>query len=279
MAKSKKAMFDNIRVYNDYLSRLSRIARKRYEWKNLPNYISERWIENFLIREGRCVFFKDEKMGLMVSSYTNNGNLNMYGEPTTVMPYGIGYQGRNLTVGKDCIIIKNDDDYRPSISTLELYADRLAKITRCIDNNVSIQKFPFIVVCEEKQKLTMKNVINQVEENELCIYGSKNFDVENIKVLNTNAPIVFDKLEIQKKAIWNECMTYLGVNNANQDKRERLVADEVQANNEQIDINTFVGLEARKESVKLINEMFGTNIEVTQRLTQIRDEVQKGSEE
>ena len=60
-------------------------------------------------------------------------------------------------------------------------------------------------------------------------------------------------------------MTFLGINNANMDKRERLVDDEVQANNEQVKACEDVMLKAREDAVKRINEMFGLKISVRRR--------------
>ena len=60
-------------------------------------------------------------------------------------------------------------------------------------------------------------------------------------------------------------MTFLGINNANMDKRERLVDDEVQANNKQVKACEDVMLKAREDAVKRINEMFGLKISVRRR--------------
>ena len=57
-------------------------------------------------------------------------------------------------------------------------------------------------------------------------------------------------------------MTFLGINNANMDKRERLVDDEVQANNEQIEMSAQVMLKNRERACELINDLFDTNISV-----------------
>ena len=49
------------------------------------------------------------------------------------------------------------------------------------------------------------------------------------------------------------------------DKRERLVADEVQANNEQVQASEDVMLKARQRACEEINRIFGTNISVERR--------------
>ena len=107
------------------------------------------------------------------------------------------------------------------------------------------------------------------------IYTDSEFNLDSIKVLKTDAPFVVDKLTLYKHDIWNEVMTFLGVNNSNQDKKERLVANEVDANDEQIEQARFNMLDARKDACKKINDMFGLNIDVKFR----NDNVQKAYEE
>ena len=65
--------------------------------------------------------------------------------------------------------------------------------------------------------------------------------------------------------ILNEVFTDLGINNANMDKRERMVANEVEANNEQVKACEDVMLKARQQACKEINRIFGTNISVKRR--------------
>ena len=65
--------------------------------------------------------------------------------------------------------------------------------------------------------------------------------------------------------ILNEVFTDLGINNANMDKRERMVANEVEANNEQVKASEDVMLKAREQACKEINRIFGTNISVRRR--------------
>lgn len=258
----------NNKTYTDYFRRLSLMAKSVFKWENLPNGIDEKWIEEYLFKEGECMFFEDATLGLMVTRCTESGQLNFYNEPTLLTPNAVNYVNtKGYENGKECVLIKNNDDRLPTIPTVELYAYRLAEIARTIDINIEAQKTPVVILCSEKQRFSIKQVFRQWQGHEPVIYGDKNLDIDSIKTLNTNAPMVFDKLQLQKHAIWNECMTYLGINNANQDKKERLVDDEVQANNEQVMMNAQMMLKARERACDEINRIFGTNIKVSLRIT------------
>lgn len=252
-------------TYTDYYYRLMLIARSVFEWENLPNGIDEKWIERYLFLEGRCVFFKDDELGFMVAKCADDGTLNAYDEPTSVTPSATGYIGKSLETNEECVIIRNNDISLSTSPSIQLFAYRLAEATRTSDVNIRAQKTPVIVLCDDKQKLSFKKAMSQIEENEFAVYGYKNFDIDAIKAIKLDAPVVFDKLTLQKHDVWNECMTFLGINNANQDKRERLVDDEVQANNEQVFASGNVFLKARQQACKQINELFGLNISVKMR--------------
>lgn len=257
----------NDRVLGDYFYRLMLISRALFKWDNLPNGIDENWIERYLFSEGKCLFYKDPTVGFMVAKMGECGTLNYYDEPTKVRPYATNYlyEGEQLINNLNCVIIKNNDIMIPTSPTIQLYAYKLTNIDRTIDVNIIAQKTPIIVKCSDKQKLSLKNAINQRNDNEPVIYADKNLDLASIEILDLRPPKVFPDLQLQKHAVWNECMTFLGVNNANQDKRERLVTDEVSANNEQVKASEDVMLKARERACKLINKMFDLNITVRRR--------------
>ena len=273
-------------TYTDYYFYLMLIARSIFKWNNLPNGIDEKWIEKYLFFYGKCLFFKDKKLGYMVTKCNESGRLNFYDEPTRITPYGTNYMGKSLQNYEECIVIKNNDILIPTDNMIQLYAYRLADITRTMDTNIHAQKTPIGIQCTEKQAMSMKKAYKQIENNEPVFFALKDFDVDGIKVLKMDAPIVFDKLRIEKHEIWNECMTRLGVNNANMNKRERLVADEVDANNEQIYISADLMLKARQKACEQINKLFGENISVELRtdnilsLEEVEDKIQsKGDDE
>lgn len=263
----------NNRTYTDYFYRLMLLARSVFKWENLPNGIDEKWIERYLFNDGRCMFFKDPTFGFMVARCTDSGMVNYYDEPTQLSPVATNYSNTSHYVnGSECVLIRNNDLTLPTRPTIELYALRLAEISRTIDINVQAQKTPVLIRCSDKQRLTLKNVYRQWDGYEPVLFGDKQLSLdENFEVLKTDAPIVFDKLQIQKHAIWNECMTFLGIDNSNQDKRERLVADEVSANNEQIEMSVQNMLKSRELACEQINAMFKTNIKVSLRNDMIKE--------
>lgn len=275
LSMKKKAEILNNMTYSDYYYRLMMLARSAFEWKGLPNGMDEAWIERFLFNEGSCVFFKDSNLGFVVMQYNTYGSLNNYCEPTRVKPHAINYTGEPLDNYTECVIIQNNDAMLPTAPTIEMYAYQLAEITRASIVNIKANKTPVLITCNEKQRLTLKQVYNQFDGNFHVIFGDKNLDVEGIKVLKTDAPVVFDKLRLEKHAVWNECMTFLGLNNANQDKKERLVTDEVKANNAQVEQSALVMLKSRELACKRINELFDLNISVRLRT---RSEVQNEDE-
>lgn len=260
--KNYSKQLNNI-TFTDYYYKLKMLATAMFEWEGLPSWMDEKWIENFLFNEGECMIFEDEDRGLMVTQCCTNGQVNTYNEPTVLSPVGIDVPShKSFVVGQECVHIKNNDFSIPTSFFIKQFAYRLAEISRTIDVNVKAQKTPVLIVSSEKQKLTMKNVYNQWDENTPVIFGDKNLDTDLIKVLKTDAPVVFPQLQAQKQNVWNECLTFLGINNANTEKRERLITGEVEANDVHIDLSADCFLKARQRAVEQINELFGTNITV-----------------
>ena len=255
----------NDQTFTDYYYRLMLLARTSHEWCDLPNSINERWIEKFLFHKGFCVAYENDKLGLIVTECTLDGNLNNYNEPTTVTPTGIGIEPKTLTVGKDCVLIRNNDEMLPTSFTLKLFAYRLAEISRTIDINIHAQKTPVLIQGSEKQKLSLKNAYSQWNGNEPVIFADPALDLQGVTVFKTDAPKVFTELQRQKVSIWNEALTFLGINNANTEKRERLISDEVEANDAHIDLSAQCMLKARQNACEELNRLFNTNISVKMR--------------
>lgn len=258
----------NNMTFSYYYYKLMLIARALFEWESLPNNMDERWIEKYLFTSGKCIFFNDPTMGFMVAGLAQQGSINCYGDPTTVYPVAENYvyNGPKLINGENCYVIRNNDLMLPEFPIVRHYAFKLCNIDRAIDVNIEAQKTPIIVRCSDKQKLSLKNAINQRRDNEPVIWTTDQANIADmVDTLQISAPPVFKDLQTQKHMILNEVFTDFGINNANMDKRERMVANEVEANNEQVKASEDVLLKAREEACKNINRIFGLNISVKRR--------------
>lgn len=265
--KSVAQIANNI-TFSYYYYKLTLIARSLFVWENLPNDMDERWIERYLFTSGKCIFYKDPNMGYMVAGLAQQGGINCYGDPTSVAPVAENYvyEGEQLINGKNCYVIRNNDLMIPTFPTIRLYSYKLTNLDRAIDTNVEAQKTPIIVRCSDRERLSLKNAINQRRDNEPVIWSSDQSNIgDMVSTLEINAPPVFKDLQTQKHMVLNEVFTDLGINNANMDKRERMVANEVEANNEQVKASEDVMLKVREEACKQINRIFGLNISVRRR--------------
>lgn len=248
----------NTLTFNDYLNRLQLLARSVFEWCNLPNKIEERFIERVLYEEGRLIFYKDEGLGIVATKVAESGPLNLYDNPTWVRPYATGFEiNQDAIPYEECVVVRNNDMMLPTSDTIMLYAMRLTEITRSIDVNVNAQKTPILIQCSDKQLITLKRIYEEYTGNEPVIYGDKQLDLTGINCIKTDAPFVADKLADLKDRVWNEVLTFLGLNNANTQKKERLITDEANANNQLIMASANVMLKNRKLACEMINDLFG----------------------
>lgn len=266
MGKSKREKWEsallNNRTYLQYYNRLLELAINMYEWKNLPDTVDERYLELTLFSDGMAVFFQDDGgLGYLCLQCMIGGELDVYRIPIDRTAYATnGYQMR--LNNQNSVIIFNNYTHTNSMCDVEMYARRLYEIERTIDVNVKAQKTPLLIRATESQRLTMKNLYMQYDGNDPFIFGDKQLDIDGIKVLKTDAPYVADKLNILKRQIWNEALTYLGIENSNTEKRERLISDEITSNLGGVAAQRFCRLNARREAAEQINNMFGLKIQV-----------------
>lgn len=259
-----ESAYMNNRTYLQYYNRLTELAISMFEWQNLPETIDQRFLEMCLYSDGMCVFFQDEVLGYLSLQCMIGGKLNVYRIPMERRAYATnGYQ-RELD-GTNSVIIFNNYLHTNSMLDVEMFSKRLYNLDRAIDVNANAQKTPVLIQCDESQRLTMKNLYKQYEGNEPFIFGSKGLDANGLKVLQTGAPYVADKLYELKTQIWNEALTYLGISNINVVKKERMITDEVTRNQGGTVASRYSRLESRRQACKQINEMFGLDVWVDYR--------------
>ena len=264
----------NDATYLDYLNRFRRIALSMFEWVNLPKSMNSRYLELSLYYNGKAALLKTKKYGFINTKCAGTGYVNIYGLPTKLNCYSYNFnEQRELYIGlnpldseedkenkeyKECILVQNNWEALPTVSSMELFAWRLYQASRVCDVNIEAQKTPVLLVADETQRLFLENLYQQYNGNQPFIFGDKDqLGEKTIRSINTQAPYVADKITEYKKEIWNEALTFLGVNNIMLEKKERLVTDEANSNNELINLNLESFLAPRLEACKKFNEKFG----------------------
>lgn len=257
-----ESLIKNQVAYNEYIDRFTELSISMFEWKNLPESIDERFMELSLFLNGVAVFFKDEALDeYLALKCACTGPFNVYRIPINRRAYAVnGYQN-NLT-DKDSVLIYNNMIHTNSVRMVRIFAERLYELDRIIEVNTKAQKTPVLVLSNEQQRLTMKNLYMQYDGNQPFIFGDRNLDWQNLKVLKTDAPYVADKIYELKTRIWNEALTYLGISNLSVQKKERLVSDEVIRSQGGTIASRYSRLESRRKACRQINSMFGLNIDV-----------------
>lgn len=255
------SLLSNKASYLQYYDRLTDIGLNCFTWEGLPSSVDERFLEMTLFENGMAIFFKDEVLDFLGLQVMIGGKLNVYRIPIERTAYATNGYHQKLTE-KNSVLIFNNRIHTPSKLDVEIFSQRLYNLDRTIDVNVNGQKTPIAILCDENQRLTMKNLYMQYEGNQPFIFGSKDLDVKGIMAINTGAPYVADKLYDLKTQYWNEALTYLGVPNISTTKKERMITDEVQKTMGGVFASRLSRLNERKEACKKINEMFGLNVSV-----------------
>ena len=264
----------NDATYLDYLNRFRRIALSMFEWVNLPKSMDSRYLEQCLYYMGQASLLYDKKYGFINTKCAGSGYVNIYGLPDKFNCFSYGFNSmRKLYVGMnpmlteaqkenqknyECILVMNNWDRTPTAGSMELFAWRLYNAQRTCDVNISGQRYPVMIVGDDKQRLMLENLYNQYNGNQPFIFGNKNqLSEDMLKAIKTDSPYVADKITEYKKEIWNEALTYLGINNISVQKKERLTENESNENNELVNLNLQAMLAPRLEACRQFNEKYG----------------------
>lgn len=249
-------------TFEDYKKNLLNLAISVFKWINLPKTCDERFIELMLCVNGSICFFRDDVSNDLLSLKCSfGGGFDVYRNPTLRFVYADNGYTNKCTI-EDSVICYNDLLRSNLIRFIENYAYKLYEVDRIIMTNLKAQKTPVLVKCSENERLTLLNLYKEYDGNQPFIFADKDFNMNSLDCLKTDAPFVVDKLFKYKTDLYNEALTFLGIQNIQIQKKERLVRDEVQQMNAGSIASRFSRLKARNDACEKINNMFDTNISV-----------------
>lgn len=252
----------NWNTYQMYVRRLTMLAENVFEYKNLPEYIDLSYLNDTLLKQGSIAFFKDEVMGVIALPYSPIGKLDIYGRPMKIMARA--YNGTFFrTLNSDEFVIMYDNTLRSSIylDILQI-SERISMNKRTIDVNIVQQRTPRIWKTNKDKERTIKDLSNNIDGFEENVLTYDTLDIDEMQCVLAPAPFVADKINMNLEKEWAEFYQLVGISHLQEQKKERLIIDEMNASQGGTIASRFSRFETRKRAIEEINKKFGTNIEV-----------------
>lgn len=253
----------NMKTYVMYREEMLTLAENVFEFKNLPEYIDVSYLNKVLLRNGSIAFFKDDVLGVIALPYDVIGNFDIYGRPQTIKARAAnGTYYKQLE--KDEFVIMYDNNGRYSIfMDICQMAERIALSKRTIDVNIVQQRTPRIWKTSQDKKRTLEDMLADIDGMMENIATYESIDIDDMNVLLAPAPYVADKIDEHLDKEWAEFYRLIGVANLIEQKKERMIKDEMSASQGGTIASRFSRFEPRKRAIEAINKKFGTNIEVS----------------
>ena len=209
-----------------------------------------------------------DKYGVIFQQCTLSG-YNVYYRPSKVIVSNPLLQTKELTINKDCALLKCAPDYRGVYDIISYYADQMAVLMEAFGVNAYNSKFSWIFAADNPAMAeSFKKMFDMVTSGNPAVAVDK-------KLFNENGDprwIKFDQ-NLKNNFIGKdilECMatidnmfcTAIGLPNSNYEKRERLLVDEINANNSQTRALADVWMEMIKHGMDVANDMFGLSLDI-----------------
>lgn len=281
----------NLRTYSVWLNRFTEAAISCFTWEGMPDNIPVDFFEKMIFFKGNMALTtrQNNLVDILGNTFpdfvaapaTPQGKLDIYGNPCKVRlismngDYWTRYASEHVDLTgtrsgmpplihqADCAICWDSMSRIPMFNMIDLYARKLAEMDRTYDLHTMAQRHPFVIEVDEEGKRSAQAMFSQVKDGEPAIFVNRNAMTANVlNVLNMQVPYVGDKMLDDKKMIVSEVYTLLGIDNQQQDKKERVQTAEVLSNNEQIAVMRMSRLKARQQFCDRANELFGLDISV-----------------
>lgn len=206
-----------------------------------------------------------------------------------VIPQGCGLKGYNVfyqprsaiiqnpllsgtlepVIGKQCTLLKLQPDYGGIMDLVSFYAQEMALASEAIDVNLLNSKLSYVFTASNKNAAeSLKKLYDRIASGEPAVVIDKNLYNDDGSVSweafqqNVGQNYIAGDLLSDLRKIEAEFDTKIGIPNANTDKKERLITDEVNANNVETRNLPELWLESLQQGCKEANAMFGINISV-----------------
>lgn len=254
------------RGYGFYIRMLFEKCLGMFDYTGLPKSLPAEELEKNLIWFGFTGVFNHKKFGLTCANGGLSG-IDQYYRATKFV-YAQPILGSDeLTINDNCIIVYNSQTDIINPYGFKELIQRYARLLADIDSSIDIQ-----IINSRATKLNsvsndliaaaVNNAMQALESGDTYTVNQNSIlDGWTPKDWNTAHPETIEKLIDAKQSILNAFLEEIGVKSINE-KRERMITNEVSADNQLLMVNTDDLVQMRKKGVAAINEMFGTDINV-----------------
>ena len=188
----------------------------------------------------------------------------------TFIPKGI------YKVNKDCVIGWAHKSHAPIRNLVLYYIDRIVDVENTINMNLFVHKLPRLVVCSPEDRSRVEDLMEAIERGEKKLFLDAQ-DVQAIKnVLDAggNTSFIIDKLYQYKQNLENELLSFLGINNLAIEKKERLITDEANSNNQLINDSSDCFLDCLKDFCEEVSNILNYPLSVEANSSPASNEVE-----
>lgn len=205
----------------------------------------------------------DTSLGVLALKCGASG-INVFQRPTTLIFANPVLGSFQRTIGKDCEVIRLQYTWAGISSILWKYAYLMALCDSATSVNLMNSKVAFIATAEGKAAAeTIKSAYQSISEGNPFVCISKDSaDAISWELLNVKNTFIGNDILQLKQTIWNEFLTEIGIPNMNRDKRERMITDEVNANNAETSFGISHWLEEIRAGMDRANKMFDLGLRV-----------------
>ena len=245
-----------------YRRKLLRTIFGRFQFDGMPETWDKDYFLTHLFLDG-VICVTDTEVGV-VPLQTGYYGINIYNHPTNCNIANPILGNLDRTIDEDCVLIKLQYDYSGIQRMLDRYSYMLASCDSAICVNLMNSKVTFIGLATSKaQAATMQKMYDQISSGRPAVFvKGDQISEESFFFNHVKESYIADDIQLLKRKLVNEFLTDIGINNANLDKRERLNSEEVNANNEEVEINIAHWLDNMREGFEKVKKLYNINISV-----------------
>lgn len=262
----------NTALVEYYTKYLLEKAISVFKFEGIPDKWAMNYFQYVLFGYGYIAVINTDKYGVIPQMSGLTG-YNVFYQPTIATIANPLLDGlKTLEIGTQCEIIKLQPNYSGIMDIVTTYADLMALCLETAGINLLNSKMSYIFFSQNKASAeTFKKMYDKVASGEpMAIIDKSLLDDEGnpawtMFTQNVGQNYITDKILNDLKTIEDQFNTEIGIPNANTQKRERMIVDEVNANNIDTNAKISLWLETMKRDIEKVNKMFGLNISVSHR--------------